>query len=139
MINPEALLEAGRVSEYGLTFSEPRTSGRLYTPDQWLVFHAPHPSFTSLSSPLPLDTPNGGPRVKKMLTKNIHVYCESLPMIHARLTFGFANPHSVVGLAFVAYWGMVLFGYDTSVLLFTTLHYTERIDVGSAEVSEEAS
>jgi len=53
-----------------------------------------------------------------MLTKNIHAYCESIA--NAFLTFSFSQALLVVGLAFVAYWGIVLFGYDTSVLLFTT-------------------
>ena len=61
--------------------------------------------------------------MKKMVqinTKNIHAYCESSPVTHAFVTFGFAHAHLVVGLAFVAYWGIVLFGYDSSALLFTT-------------------
>lgn len=44
--------------------------------------------------------------------KNIRVYCGSL----ARYRLDFAHSVSHTGLAFIVYWGIILFGYDTYVL-----------------------
>ena len=45
-------------------------------------------------------------------TKNIRAYCEPSPPTSAIFPFSF--PHFLAGLAFVVYWGIVLFGYDVS-------------------------
>lgn len=70
-------------------------------------------------------------------TKNIHAYCEPSPTTYVVLTFGFA--HSLEGLAFVAYWGIVLFGYDTSAPHIPCVLSNERTDMGYAEALEGAS
>jgi hypothetical protein len=50
-------------------------------------------------------------------TKNIHAYCEPSSHDFCYSMLGFA--HLVLGLAFAAYWGVVLFGYDASALRFS--------------------
>jgi len=54
-------------------------------------------------------------------TKNIHAYCRPSPTISTVLTLSFS--HLVAGLAFVAYWGIVLFGYDASAPVFMVIAY----------------
>jgi len=77
------------------------------------------------------------PRAQKMVqidTKNIHAYCEPSLTIFVAFTFGFAHP--ATGLAFVACWGIILFGYDTLALPFTLL-VPGKVDVGCAGASGE--
>jgi len=59
------------------------------------------------------------------------------PRLYFVSTLGVA--HSPAGLAFVAYWGIVLFGYDTSALFLGSLRRVKRTDMGYAEALEEAS
>ena len=59
--------------------------------------------------------------------KNIRVYCAYIPSssLYSRLRYSLT-----IGLAFIVYWGIVLFGYDTYVRYLSLSSFCSRFASG---------